>query len=123
MIELLPKLKRHDGFMAHAIDNSDHFAHNDQTLSRINFLTWSGGKHRLIWQIAKGGENRLRHHQYTDLFQRCGFEVFGDAAFVQEEVIRGLSVLKLASPYDRMTPAQLATARSWFVLKPRFNEQ
>lgn len=113
---LRPKLSR-DGFMAHAIDNSDHFSHIDPTISRVNFLSWSEAKHHLIWQFAKGGENRLRHHEYADLFRRTGYGVIGDDAFVHDKVLQSLSSLKISAPYNRMTAEQIATVTSWYVLR------
>lgn len=113
---LLSKLKP-NGFMAHAIDNSDHFSHIDPTISRVNFLTWTKAKHHLIWQIAKGGENRLRHHEYALLFQRVGYEVIASDAFVHDETLRGLSSLHLSEPYTRMTAEQVAAITSWYVLR------
>jgi hypothetical protein len=113
---LRPKLKR-DGFMAHAIDNSDHFSHVDPTLSRVNFLTWSEAKHRLIWQIGQGGENRLRHHEYADLFRRTGYEVMGTDAFIHGKVLEDLSTLNMTAPYNRMKAEQIAAITSWYVLR------
>lgn len=113
---LRTKLKR-GGFMAHAIDNSDHFSHVDPRLSRVNFLTWSDAKHHLMWSLARGGENRLRHHEYADLFRRNGYEVIASDAFIDAKVLQGLSRLKLVAPYNRMTAEQIAAVTSWYVLR------
>jgi hypothetical protein len=115
-VGLRPKLKR-DGFMAHAIDNSDHFSHVDPTLSRVNFLTWSGAKHHLMWQLAGGGENRLRHHEYADLFRQTGYDVIASDAFIDDKVLQGLSRLNLSAPYNQMTAEQIAAVTSWYVLR------
>jgi hypothetical protein len=74
--------------MAHAIDNSNHFSHVDPTISRVNFLTWSEAKHRLVSKLAKGGENRLRHHEYGILFRRAGYVVIGADALIQEKILK-----------------------------------
>jgi hypothetical protein len=114
---LKPKLKV-SGVMAHAIDNSDHFSHADPTISRVNFLTWTEAKHRLIWQLARGGENRLRHHEYADLFGRAGYKVVGVDAFIHDKVIQELRSLALSAPYKQMTEEQIAAVTSWYVLRP-----
>ncbi|MGC2414140.1 MAG: class I SAM-dependent methyltransferase [Stellaceae bacterium] len=118
MAGLRPKLKR-NGFMAHAIDNSDHFSHIDPTVSRVNFLTWSEAKHRLIWQFGKGGENRLRHHEYADLFRRAGYAVVGADALIDGKVLEDLSTLNMSAPYNCMRAEQIAAVTSWYVLKAR----
>jgi transposase-like protein len=100
-----------------AIDNTDHFSHVDPRLSRVHFLTWSDAKHHLIWSLARGGENRLRHHEYADLFRRNGYEVIASDAFIDEKVLQGISRLKLAAPYNRMTAEQIAAVTSWYVLR------
>lgn len=116
MAELRPKLKA-SGFMAHSIDNTDHFSHIDRRLSRVNFLTWSKAKHRFIWQLAKGGENRLRHHEYADLFRRSGYDIIAAAAFMDNNVLQDVSYLNLTSPYNRMTAEEIAVTTSWYVLR------
>lgn len=114
---LRPKLTP-DGLMIHLIDNSDHLEFSDKSVSRVNFLTWSERKHSLINSLIKGGENRLRHHEYPPIFERAGFDVVTERALVNKATLDVIDSLDLASPFSEMTPQQLATLTSIFVLAP-----
>ncbi|GIM91397.1 class I SAM-dependent methyltransferase [Paractinoplanes toevensis] len=63
------------GFAAHLIDPSDHFAHQDATITRINFLRFSERE----WQRVGGNEfsycNRLRAPDLERLFTDAGFAI------------------------------------------------
>ena len=117
MAGLCDKL-RDDGFVLHAIDNSDHLAQVDRGISRLNFLTWGERKHALIGRLMMAGENRLRHQQYVALFQEAGYQVVAEDRFVHEPTRQQVGTLALVPPYDSMTPEELATVTSWFVLRP-----
>ena len=107
---------REGGIMAHAIDNSDHLAQVDPTISRLNFLTWTTGKHRVISYLRNGGENRLRHHEYANLFRQAGYSLIASEAFIPENVLSCVPSLRLVEPYSSMTAEQLAAVTSWYVV-------
>lgn len=104
------------GLMVHLIDHSDHLEHQDRSISRINFLTWSAAFHRRVNVLIKEGENRLRHHEYRPLFERAGYRVLAETAPVDEATLRRCQGLALVSPYDRMTPEQLSVMTSVYVV-------
>lgn len=59
------------------IDYSDHYAHTDRSISRLNFLQfsedqWKSHNHKFFFQ------NRLRHGHYRQLFADAGFEILQD---------------------------------------------
>lgn len=114
---LRPKLAP-GGHMIHLVDNSDHLEFNDKAVSRVNFLTWSERKHSLINFLIKGGENRLRHHEYPAIFAQAGFDVVKERAFVDKPTLDVIDSLELEAPFSGMTPQQLATLTSIFVLAP-----
>jgi hypothetical protein len=114
---LRPKLKA-NGLMVHVIDNSDHFEHNDKSISRINFLTWTERKHAFINSLIKGGENRLRHHEYPHIFERAGLRIVSTAMQIDEPTRAIAKALPLASRYSTMSPDELATLTSIYVLAP-----
>ncbi|GAA0468269.1 hypothetical protein Ade02nite_79130 [Paractinoplanes deccanensis] len=64
-----------DGFAAHLIDPSDHFAHQDPAITRINFLRYSARQ----WVRIAGNEyaycNRLRAPQLIRMFADAGFGI------------------------------------------------
>jgi hypothetical protein len=70
----------------------------------------------LIWRLAKGGENRLRHHEYADLFRRAGYQILDSDGIIDEKTMLELHRLDLSPPYREMTPEQVAAISSWYVL-------
>lgn len=115
---LRPKLAR-GGLMVHLIDHSDHLEHTDKSISRINFLTWPKWVHLLVNFLMMDGENRLRHHEYRSIFERAGFQVVNELAEVHEPTRARATSLALAPPYSSMTPEQLASLTSLYVLSAR----
>ncbi len=107
-----------NGLMVHLIDHSDHLEFNDKSISRINFLTWSKRRHVWINLLMKGGENRLRHHEYPALFKRAGLRVLSEKAIIHEATNKIAKELRLAPPYSGMTSEQLAVLTSIYILTP-----
>ncbi|WP_159105443.1 class I SAM-dependent methyltransferase [Thiorhodococcus drewsii] len=106
------------GIMVHLIDHSDHFEHHDKSISKLNFLTWSEEKHALINFLARDGENRMRHHEYHQIFVDSGFEVIGEETDLHKETMEKIKELELVYPYSLMLPEQLAILTSIYILKP-----
>ena len=69
------RILKDDGIAIHFIDLSDHFQHQDKSITRINFLRYSEKE----WDRIAGNEfaycNRLRASDYLDLFKNAGFDV------------------------------------------------
>lgn len=118
LVALRPKLKP-DGLMVHYIDHSDHLEHSDKSLSKINFLTWSTRRHSLVNRLTKEGENRLRHHEYGTLFEAAGYAVVRTKTHLHEPTQAVVPSLRLAEPFRRMAPEQLATLSSIYIVAPR----
>lgn len=112
---LRPKLVP-DGLMVHVIDNSDHLEHSDKSVSKINFLTWTERKHALVNVLMKGGENRLRHHEYLHIFERAGFRVISETMKIHELTRAIAKTLPLTAPYSSMSADQLAALSSIYVI-------
>jgi hypothetical protein len=116
LLQLRPKLKS-TAHAAHAIDNSDHYEHHDKTISRVNFLTWTERRHRLIyWLAGNNGENRLRHHEYAAMFRETGYRILAEDADVDAKTLNALPNLSLQEPYRSMHPEQVAALSSYFLL-------
>ena len=64
-----------DGITIHFIDLSDHFQHQDKSITSINFLHYSEKE----WERIAGNQfaycNRLRAGDYLALFEEAGFDV------------------------------------------------
>lgn len=115
---LRPKLSP-GGLMLHLVDHSDHLEHADKSISKINFLTWSDRKHRLVNRLTREGENRLRHHEYPGLFAEAGYRVLLEEDQVHEPTRRLAPSLPLQPRYAAMTAEQLATMSTLYVLATR----
>lgn len=103
--------------MVHLVDHSDHFEHFDKSISRVEFLTWSEEKHTLINYLIKDGENRMRHHEYHQVFRDSGFKIIDEQVDLDEKTKKVVETLELVYPYSKMLPEQLAILTSIYVLK------
>lgn len=112
------RILRPGGAMCHIIDNSDHWEHKDKTLSRVNFLRYEDG---LFWKLAclntQAYQNRLRHSDYSDLFEAYGWTVAAAEGTPDEKCLRDLETLPLASSFRDRDPRDLAILTSGFVLR------
>ena len=116
--QLRPKLTA-NGLMVHCIDHSDHLEHRDKTLSKINFLTWSPRLHQAVNWLTKEGENRLRHHEYRELFQQAGYDIVSESGHVHAETCERARTLSLQGRFASMTPEQVSVLASVYVLAPK----
>lgn len=114
---LRPKIKS-SGTCVNLVDHSDHFEHYDKSISRIEFLTWNEEKHARINYLIKDGENRLRHHEYIQIFADSGFEVIHEEKDVDQKTLETVQSLDLAYPYSKMDAEQLAILTSVYTARP-----
>lgn len=114
---LRPKIAD-NGSMVHLVDHSDHFEHNDKTISRINFLTRNEEKHAIINYLIKDGENRMRHHEYHHVFIDSGYKVINEETEIDIKTLEIVKTLDLCYPYLMMQPNQLATVTSIYSCRP-----
>jgi SAM-dependent methyltransferase len=63
------------GFALHHIDLSDHFAHDDPTISYINFLRFSRAEWEKYGANQFAYHNRLRGPEYEELFHEAGHKL------------------------------------------------
>ena len=79
------RILKKDGIAIHFIDLSDHFQHQDKSITSINFLRYSEKE----WDKIAGNEfaycNRLRVSDYLALFKESGFDVCRKEATVDDE--------------------------------------
>ena len=69
------RILRDDGIAIHFIDLSDHFQHQDKSITRINFLRYSEKEWDRIVNNEFAYCNRLRANDYFALFSGTGFDV------------------------------------------------
>lgn len=106
-----------NGVMVHLVDHSDHFEHFDKSVSKINFLTWNEEKHALINYLIKDGENRMRHHEYQQVFVDSGYEMVTEKTDLNQKTLELVETLDLVYPYKKMRPEQLAVLTSIYSLR------
>ena len=75
-----------DGIVSVRIDYSDHYAKTDKSISLLNYLkfdeeAWKRYNHDCHPQ------NRLRHYDYVEIFNRCGFVVIEEELRYSEDNI------------------------------------
>ena len=79
------RILKEDGAAIHFIDLSDHFQHQDNSITSINFLKYSENE----WIRIAGNEfaycNRLRVSDYSILFKEEGFDIFRKEVVVDRD--------------------------------------
>ena len=105
--ELYKKIKD-DGIVSLLIDYSDHYAHTDNNISLLNYLRftnnqWKRYNHKLHYQ------NRLRHYEYINIFEKIGFKVINEYLVYAEKNIPSIiyDSFKNFSPTWRATSAHI----------------
>lgn len=116
ILKLLEEARRvlaPEGALIHFIDLSDMFSHDDKSITEINFLQFSEEE----WAKLAGNQfmyhNRLRAHEYLELFRRAGVRVLEQKQAVNEAALQALKSgeLKLDKRFRDIAPEQLAVGR------------
>ncbi|CAN5806123.1 hypothetical protein BH20ACI3_BH20ACI3_27100 [soil metagenome] len=78
------------GLLIHIIDPSDHFAHDDKSITAINFLQFDESE----WEGLSGNQftyhNRIRGFEYMELFARAGVHVLWQQQSIDEPSLKAL---------------------------------
>jgi SAM-dependent methyltransferase len=103
------RLLRPDGLLVHVIDPSDHFSHEDGSITTVNFLRFGERE----WQRLAGNKfayhNRLRAHEFVDLFTRAGARIVRRLEATDEAALRALhDGFPLHPSFRHIPPEQLA---------------
>ena len=110
------RILKKDGIAIHFIDLSDHFQHQDKSITSINFLRYSDEE----WDKIAGNEfaycNRLRASDYLTLFKKFGFDVCRYETELDDEArhsfVNGFAVHEKFREYsvDDLSTSQLRVA-------------
>jgi len=107
------RLLKPGGVACHLVDHSDHWEHNDKSLSRINFLKYSDPFFRWTYIFnSLNYQNRLRHPEYIEMLQTAGFRVAREEHSVDEAALRYLAQMRLAERFRKFSNEDLATIDS-----------
>ncbi len=92
------RVLRKTGFCFHHIDPSDHFAHDDRSISAVNFLQFSDKQwdHHASNQFAY--HNRLRAADFERVFASAGHLMLKFSTFCDQ---RSLATLRAGLPLDK----------------------
>jgi SAM-dependent methyltransferase len=105
------------GLACHFIDCSDHWEHNDKSISRINFLKYSDELYRWTHLNSMNYQSRLRHSEYVDLLSRSGFAILKEQRKVDAAALHGLQNMSLDARYRHLTPEDVATVDTFLLAR------
>ena len=115
------RILRPGGIMCHIIDLSDHWEHNDKSISRVNFLRFDD----LFWRITcfnpQNYQNRLRRYEYLDIFRNCGFEIIWQRGEADPTSLEALHALPIAPRFRSVPKEELAVLSCAVVAKTRLD--
>jgi SAM-dependent methyltransferase len=106
------RLLKHGGLACHWVDPSDHWEHQDKSLSRVNFLKYSDALFRWTYINPINYQNRLRHPEYVELLGKAGFRLVREERKVDEASLRSLPHMRIAERFRRFSYEDLATVDS-----------
>lgn len=101
----LNRILKYEGVISAIIDYSDHYAHTDNGISLLNYLKftphqWKKYNHNIHYQ------NRLRHYEYIEIFEKTGFSVINEDLIYAEKNIP----LDILDSYKDSNPTWKATS-------------
>ncbi len=103
------RLMRPEGLLVHVIDPSDHFSHDDDSITAINFLQFSDQEWRRLAGNRFMYHNRLRAHEFVQLFEQTGLNILLNQQVTDD---RSLNVLqqgfRLDPQFQKINVEQLA---------------
>jgi len=106
------RLLKRGGLACHWVDPSDHWEHQDKSLTRVNFLKYSDALFRLTFINPINYQNRLRHPEYVQMLGTAGFRLVREERQVDEASLRRLPQMRLAERFRKFSYEDLATIDS-----------
>jgi len=111
------RLMKPHGLTCHFVDNSDHWQHADNSISRVNFLKFPDAVFRWTYLNGLNYQNRLRHSQYVEMLRNAGFEVLREDKEIDSGSLEALKTLKLDDQFRRFTKDDLAALSSYLLAR------
>ena len=114
------RVVKDDGLFLHRVDYSDHFSHNDKSISPLNFLQFDDEE----WEKLAGNRfmymNRLRVDDFERLLERSGHEIIQHISDVNREMLMMLetsTAFQLDPKFGSKPISVLSVTGSWFVTR------
>lgn len=101
------RILKDTGVGYHLIDVHDHYAY-DTTISKVNFLQYSERVWAFFTHNKLSYHNRLRAHQFKDIFESFGAVTLMFETKVESESLAALDTIKINSRFSGMTQEELA---------------
>jgi SAM-dependent methyltransferase len=115
------RLLKPGGLTCHFIDNSDHWEHGDKRITRVNFLRFGDRAFRWTHLNSLNYQNRLRHIEYVEMLQKCGFEIIREERTIDARSLAAIAKFPLASRFQRFDAEELATVDSRLLARKPLN--
>lgn len=106
------RLLKRGGLACHWVDPSDHWEHQDKSLTRVNFLKYPDALFRWTSINPINYQNRLRHPEYVEMLGKAGFRLIREERQVDEASLRSLPHIRIAKRFRRFSYEDLATIDS-----------
>lgn len=109
-----------EGLFIHLIDYTDHFSHNDKSISPINFLQYNETQWNKLAGNRYAYANRLRHDDFLNLFESAGHEIISSTTRIDErsKLQIDTGALRLDQRFKSKPTEILSTHFSWIISKP-----
>lgn len=116
VLSSITRVLKPGGLSANIIDNSDHFQHSDKSITRLNFLKFSGATWSFICALTDQ-QNRLRHSDYRRFFSSSGLKTVCEERYLDHDALVALEDLQVHPTFKRYQREDLAAVTSYFVLQ------
>ena len=83
----------------------------------MNFLQYSDRAFRLTYLNSLNYQNRLRHSEYVEMLETCGFEILKEQRNVDAAALEMVKTLRLSPQFSRFSPQDLATMDSYLLAR------
>jgi SAM-dependent methyltransferase len=105
------------GLACHYVDNSDHWQHADNSISRVNFLRFPDSVFRWTYLNGLNYQNRLRHPEYVAMLRKAGFDLLRQEGVVDSGALEALKTLPLDEQFRRFATEDLAALTSYLLAR------
>jgi hypothetical protein len=106
------------GVVYHMIEVHDHYAY-DKTISKVNFLQYSERVWAFFTHNKLSYHNRLRAHQFKDIFESFGAVTLIYKTELESESLAALDTIEINNRFSGMTREELAIHRVEIVFQFR----
>ena len=116
------RLLKDNGIAIHFIDMSDHFQHQDNSISRINFLRFSDND----WTNIAGNQfaycNRLRANDYLNFFNELRFDIVNVEKIIDENSMNRIKMgFQVNEKYNSYNLEDICTTSLKIMLRKKDN--